>query len=158
MLSFSTAASAAVLLCVIVAVLEGACAGKNVRAFFKTVRFPRYSAPLWVWSIIGVMYYAIFGFVVFRFLSAVPPSFLARATLTLIVAMMVGNALANLVIFRARNLHLSYVIGCAFAGLDVLLTICALRLDGIAASVLVPYLVYRIYAVWWGRELARLNP
>jgi tryptophan-rich sensory protein len=72
--------------------------------------------------------------------------------------MMVGNALANLVIFRARNLHLSYVIGCAFAGLDVLLAIAALRLDRLAASVLVPYLIYRVYAVWWGRELARLNP
>lgn len=158
MLSFSTAASAAVVLCVSVAVLEGVCAGKNVRAFFDTVRFPRYSAPLWVWSIIGVMYYAIFGFVAFRFLSAVPPSFLAGATLVLIVGMMVGNALANLVIFRASNLHLSYVIGCAFAGLDVLLAICALRLDRVAASVLVPYLIYRIYAVWWGRALARLNP
>jgi translocator protein len=157
-LSFSTAASGTVLLCVLVALLEGVCAGKNVRAFFGTIRFPRYSAPLWVWSIIGAAYYAIFGFVVFRLLSAVPASFLARATLTLIVGMMVGNSLANLVIFRARNLHLSYVIGCAFAGLDVLLTICAVRLDGIAASVLVPYLVYRIYAVWWGRELDRLNP
>ncbi len=72
--------------------------------------------------------------------------------------MMVGNALANLVILRARNLHPSYVIGCAFAGLDVLLTVCVLRLDGIAASVLVPNLVYRIYAVWWGRAVARLNP
>jgi tryptophan-rich sensory protein len=50
------------------------------------------------------------------------------------------------------------VIGCAFAGLDVLLAVCLLRLDGLAASVLVPYLIYRIYAVWWGRALSRLNP
>jgi tryptophan-rich sensory protein len=105
--SFSTAASAAVVLCATVAVLEGVCAGKNVRAFFDRLCFPRYSAPLCVWAIIGAAYYAIFGFVTFRLLSAAPPSLLARAALTLIVAMMVANALTNLVIFRARNLHLS---------------------------------------------------
>jgi tryptophan-rich sensory protein len=157
-LSVSTAASVAVVLCVIVAVLEGICAGRNVRSFFGTLRFPRYSAPLWVWSIIGIAYYATFGFVAFRLLSAVSPSFLARTTLALLGAMMVGNALANLVIFRARNLHLSHLIGCVFAGLDVLLAGCVLSLDRFAGSVLVPYLVYRIYAVWWGRTLARLNP
>jgi hypothetical protein len=56
-----------------------------------------------------------------------------------------------------NTLHLRYVIGCAFAGFDVL-TICVLRLDRIAASVLLPYLVHRIYAVGWGRALAKLNP
>ena len=122
------------------------------------MRCPRYSAPLWLWSIIGALYYALFGFLIFRLLSAVQPSLLARATLTLIVAMMVANALANLVIFRARNLHLSSAIGCAFVVLDVVLTICLLRLDMYGASALVPYLMYRVYAVWWGRALANLNP
>ena len=158
MWSVSTAASAAVALCATVAVLEGVCAGRNVRAFFDTVRFPRYSAPLWVWSIIGALYYAVFGFLVFRLLSAVPPSSLARVTLTLIVSMMVANALTNLVIFRARNLHLSYAIGCAFVVFDVVLTVCLLRLDRFAASALIPYLIYRVYAVWWGRALVTLNP
>ena len=157
MWSTSTAAYAAGLLCVTVAVLEGVCAGKDVRAFFQTLRFPRYSAPLWVWSIIGAVYYGIFGFVTFRMLSAVPPSLPARATLALIVAMMVGNALSNLVIFRARNLHLSDMIGRVFGGLDVILAISLVRLDTVAARVLLPYLVYRIYAVWWGRALAELN-
>jgi tryptophan-rich sensory protein len=128
-----------------------------VRAFFQTLRFPRYSAPLWVWSIIGVLYYGVFGFVAFRLLNSVPPSFLERITLALIVTMMIGNALANLVIFRARNLRVSYLIGCVFAALDVILVVCVLRLDGLAASALVPYLAYRVYGVWWGRELAKLN-
>ena len=157
MLSFTTAAWTAIVLCVITAGLEGLCAGKNVRRFFQSVRFPRYSAPLWAWSVIGALYYATFGFVVFRLLSAAPLTPLSRATLVLIVAMMVGNALANLVIFRARNLHLSYVIGCGFAAIDLLLVGCMLFLDRIAALALAPYLVYRIYAVWWGQALAKLN-
>jgi tryptophan-rich sensory protein len=154
----TTAAWATVALCVVAATLEGLCAGRNVRAFFETLRFPSYSAPLWVWSIIGIVYYAIFGFVVFRLLGTTPTSPLAGATLALIIAMMLGNALTNLVIFRARNLHLSYVIGCVFAGLDLLLIGLVVRLDSVAARALVPYLVYRVYAVWWGRALMKLNP
>ena len=36
------------LICGTAAVLEGACAGKNVKAFFATLRFPRYSAAVGV--------------------------------------------------------------------------------------------------------------
>ena len=144
-------------MCAVTAALEGVCAGRNVRAFFQTLRFPPYSAPLWVWSIIGAVYYAIFGFVVFRLLSTAAPTGLVVATLALILAMMLGNALANLVIFRARNLYLSYVIGCIFAGLDLLLVALVLPLDLVAAATLAPYFIYRIYAVWWGRALAKLN-
>jgi tryptophan-rich sensory protein len=104
------------------------------------------------------MYYAIFGYVVFRLLSSAPPSVLTGTMLTLIVLMMVGNGLANLAIFRARNLRLSYVIGCVFAILDAVLFGLAVLLDSIAALTLVPYLVYRVYAVWWGRALIKLNP
>jgi tryptophan-rich sensory protein len=84
-LSATNAAWAAVAVCALAAALEGVCAGRNIRAFFDTCRFPEYSAPFWVWSIIGAVYYAVFGFVVFRLLGAAPPTALTRATLTLIV-------------------------------------------------------------------------
>jgi hypothetical protein len=86
------------------------------------------------------------------------PAALAGATLTLIVVMMLGNALANLVVFRALDVHLSYLIGNVFAAVDVLLVGCVVRLDTLAAATLAPYLVYRVYAVWWGRALMKLNP
>ncbi len=54
--------------CIAAAVLEGWCAGKNVRAYFATLRFPPYSAPLWVWYIIGGLYYLLFFFLIFRIL------------------------------------------------------------------------------------------
>ena len=46
-------------------------------------------------------------------------SALRNVTLTLIVLMMVVNALTKYVIFRARNLHLSYIIGNALRGMMV---------------------------------------
>lgn len=143
--------------CVIAAALEGVCAGKNVKSFFATLRFPPYSAPLWVWSIIGGLYYVLFFFVIYRLLRLDSDSALRSAALTLISFMMVVNALTNYVIFRARNLRLSFIVGTVFPIMDIALFICLIRLDRIAAWSLVPYLLYRIYALWWGYGLWKIN-
>lgn len=142
--------------CVIVAGLEGLCAGNKVREYFATLRFPRYSAPLWLWYGIGGLYYAIFFFVSYRLLR-LDESALKLATLALIALMMILNALSNYVIFRARNLFGSFIIGSLFPILDITLFICMVQLDKTAAWLLVPYLLYRLYAVWWGYGLWKLN-
>jgi tryptophan-rich sensory protein len=154
----SIAAWISVATCAFAAIVEGLCAGRGVRHFFESVRCPRYSPPLWLWSIIGGLYYLVFGFVIYRLLSKVPPSSLTWGALALTVAMMFGNGLSNLVIFRRRDLRLSRTIGNLYALLDILLLFLVSRLDAVTAWVLVPYLVYRAYAVWWGDALARLNP
>ena len=145
------------LVCGLAAALEGACAGRNVKAFFSTLRFPPYSAPLWVWSIIGGVYYLIFGFVTYRLLR-LDDSLLRSAALALVLFMMIVNALTNYIIFRARNLRLSSIVGCLFPVMDMTLLFCLIQLDTLAAWSFVPYLIYRIYAVWWGYALWKLNP
>ena len=143
--------------CVVAAALEGLCAGKNVKSFYAELRFPRYSAPLWVWGIIGGLYYVIFWFVLYRLLKLGGDSVTRSVALTLILFMMVVNALTNYIIFRARNLRLSCIIGNVFPIMDVALFVCLLRLDKIAAWSLIPYLIYRIYALWWGYGLWKMN-
>lgn len=143
--------------CALAAVLEGVCAGKNVKSFFAKLRFPPYSAPLWVWSIIGGLYYVIFCFVIYRLLRLDSDAALRPAALTLILFMMIVNALTNYIIFRAQNLRLSFIVGSLFPVLDVALFICLVRLDKVAAWSLIPYLLYRIYALWWGYSLWKMN-
>ena len=143
--------------CVLAAALEGLCAGRNVKSFFAELRFPPFSAPLWVWSIIGALYYVTFCFVLYRLLRLDSNSVLKYAALTLMFFMMVINALTNYIIFRARKIHLSFIIGNIFPIMDVTLFICLIRLDGIAAWSLIPYLLYRIYAIWWGYALWKIN-
>ena len=111
-------------ICVIAAALEGVCAGKNVKSFFATLRFPPYSAPLWVWSVIGGLYYVIFFFVIYSLLRLDSDSALSHMALTLILFMMVINALTNYIIFRARNLRLSFIVGALFPVMDIALFIC----------------------------------
>ena len=73
------------------------------------------------------------------------------------VLMMIVNALTNYIIFRAQNLRLSFIVGAFFPVMDVALFLCLLRLDLIAAWSMIPYLVYRIYGVWWGYSLWKVN-
>ena len=148
---------ASVSACAVCAALEGVCAGSGVRAFFTTLRAPKYSAPLPVWYAIGVMYYLTFGFVLYRLLSLPQTDTLIRLALALVAAMMLANALWNLVFFRARNLFVACITGAAAPILDVALFICLLRLERTAALALVPYLLYRVYAVWWGFALWTAN-
>jgi hypothetical protein len=60
-------------------------------------------------------------------------------------------------IFRAQNLRLSFIIGLLIPIMDVALFVCLVQLDRFAAWALVSYLLYRIYAVWWGFALWKLN-
>lgn len=146
------------LICVVAAVLEGISAGKNVRAFFNELRRPKYSAPLWAWSIIGVVYYAIFGFVLYRLLRLTAAGGLRSVAIFLIIAMMILNALSNYVIFRARDLRRSFMIGAVFPIFDLALLALLIRLDSLAALSLVPYLIYRVYGVYWGYAVWKANP
>jgi tryptophan-rich sensory protein len=143
--------------CIIAAGLEGVCAGKNVKSFFASLRFPPYSAPLRVWSIIGVFYYAIFCFVLYRLLRLDGSYVVKYTALTLILFMMIVNALTNYIIFRAQDLRLSFIVGALFPIMDIALFICLIQLDKAAAWSLVPYLLYRIYAAWWGYGLWKIN-
>lgn len=144
-------------ICALAAALEGVCAGRNVKAFFSTLKFPPYSAPLWIWSIIGGVYYIIFWFVLYRLFKLTAYSRLWYATVALMLFMMTVNGLSNYVIFRAKNLWLSYMIGNVFPVMDIALLLCLIQLDTVSAWSFVPYLIYRIYAVWWGYALWKAN-
>jgi|ERR1041384_4779740 tryptophan-rich sensory protein len=144
-------------ICFVAAAFEGLCAGKGVRSYFAQLRFPRYSAPLWVWYGIGGVYYAVFFFIIFELLRIDKQSRLRTGTLALIIFMMVANALWNYLFFRAKKLFASFVSGSLAPITDLALFICLIKLDTTAAWALVPYLIYRIYAVWWGYGLWKMN-
>lgn len=144
-------------ICALAAALEGVCAGKNVKSYFAELRSPSFAPPLWAWYIIGVVYYATFFFILYRILKLTTDSILKPLTLCLIVFMMAANALWNYVFFRARKLFLAFVTGSAAPVFDATLFICLVQLDSVAAWSLVPYLLYRAYAVYWGYALWKLN-
>lgn len=137
-------------ICAAAAGLEGLCAGKNVKQYFAKLKFPRYSAPLWVWYIIGGLYYLIFSYVLYRVLLKNFEHFLPKATFAFIVFMLILNGLWNYVFFRGQNLFVGFMVASLFPLLDIILLVLLIKLDASAAWALVPYLGYRVYGVWWG--------
>src|SRR5262245_19742293 len=91
------------IVCVVAAVLEGLCAGKNVKSYFAELKQPQYSPPFWVWTIIGGLFYVTFFFVLYRVLRRYDGAASRVATIILILVMMLLNALWNYLFFRARK-------------------------------------------------------
>jgi hypothetical protein len=87
-----------------------------------------------VWTIIGGIYYLIFFFITYRLFRFSGYPFWWYVALGLCVFMMVVNGLSNYVIFRARNLYLSFVIGAVFPVMDVTLFALLMALDRSACA------------------------
>jgi tryptophan-rich sensory protein len=147
----------ALVLCAISATLEGALAGRGVQARFAELRLPRFSPPLPVWFVIGGLCYLICFTVLYR-LFRLPPSRSRDAALALLAGMMLINALWNYVFFRKRDLYLSFFAFLPYGILAVALFLLTLRLDRLAAWVVLPYVLYLVYAAAWGYGLWKRNP
>ena len=145
-------------ICVVSAMLEGVLAGKNVKAFFAKLRFPPYSAPLWLWYVIGIVYYVICFFILYRTFGHDGNHWPKYAAVSLLLVMMGVNAFWNYVFFRAQNLFLSFFAFAFYPVVAIALFVCLLQFDKIAAWSLLPYFVYLLYAVYWGYGLWKLNP
>lgn len=156
-LSFRTAFAISLTICLCAALLEGLFAGRNVKATFAGLRFPRYSLPLWAWFAVGAAYYVLFFTIVFRILRTSDRTILAAVTLVLAVKMMFINAFWNLLFFRLRSVLLSLVLGIPYGLIAIVLFGCLLTFDRAAALTLSPYLVYLLYANYWGYQLWKLN-
>jgi tryptophan-rich sensory protein len=144
-------------ICVIGAVLEGIAAGSNIKPLFAKLRFPSYSAPLWVWYIIGVFYYATYGFILFCILRYDGVSILRPNAFALVLVIMAANAFWNYVFFRAQRLYFGFVVGLLYSVVAFALFACLLQFDRVAAWGQVPYLLYLTYAYRWSRGLLKLN-
>jgi len=145
-------------LCAAAAALEGLAAGGGVKARFAELRLPPFSPPLAVWIGIGVGYYVICFFILSRLLAAPPASATTgRLALGLVCLLMLANAAWGLLFFRRRDLRLSFLAFPPYAVLTLALGTTLWVVDRLAAVVLLPYLLYLIYATWWGYRLWRLN-
>lgn len=147
----------AFLLCIAAAAIEGAFAGRGVKQRFAGLRQPTLSPSLTVWAAIGVLYYAMCFAVLYRILSGGLSSALPLLAFGLVLLLMLANAVWNYVFFRRRNLRGSFLFFFGYAALALALTGVLSGFDGLAAALLLPYLVYLVYATRWSYSLWRLN-
>ena len=143
-------------ICIAAAALEGIFAGRGVKLRLAQLRQPPYSPPFAVWVGIGLLYYLI-CFVVLSRLLASTPSPLRSAALASVVALLIGNATWNLVLFRYKNVEASAIVSVVYAVLALAVAILLTLVDPVSAWMFLPYLIYLAYATWWVLALRRLN-
>ena len=147
----------ALVACVISAALEGVLAGRGVRQYFASLRQPGYALPLWSWYIVGGLYYVMCFVVLVRILG-LEPGRTRNFALLLSAKLMAANAVWNYLFFRLRSPGAAFALSVPYSLIAVGLLVCLAGLDRLAAWVLLPYLVYLLYANAWGYRLWQLNP
>ncbi len=145
-------------ICIIAAIFEGLFAGKNIKPFLEKLRTPAYSPTFAIWVIIGVGYYAICFTILYRLFRFETENSVRDLALLMLLKVMAINALWNYFFFRRQSLFYSNLLAVGYSLIAIALFICLIQFDVIAALVLVPYLLYLIYAFRWGYGLWKLNP
>jgi len=143
--------------CALAAALEAWAAGRNVKGRFAALRLPSFSPPFAVWIGIGLGYYVMCFFILWRLLTTALVSPAGHLALVLLGALMLANAVWGVFFFRRRNLRLSFLAFPPYALLALVLDVVLIGVDRVAALILLPYLVYLAYATWWGYRVWRLN-
>ena len=108
----------AFVICLGAAALEGLLAGGGVQRRLAQLQQPRYSPPFVVWVAIGICYYLICFVVLSRVINAVRTPFW-WATFSMVLALLLGNALWSLVFFRLRNLEATAIITVAYVPIAI---------------------------------------
>lgn len=146
------------LICGIAAALEGLFAGKNVKSVMSKLRKPKLSPPFWLWVIIGVVYYIIYCFILFRILRYVDNFTIRYTAFALVLVILALNAFWNYFFFRRENVLVASMLGVFYSLVAIALFVCLLQFDDVAALAQIPYLLYLIYAFYWSYGLLKLNP
>jgi len=147
----------ALVICFVAAIAEAIAAGRNPSACLRALRQPSWAPPQWLWYVVGVLYYGA-CLVSLTVLLEQDPSLESRSiALNLLVAVMVLNAMWNVVFFRYRALAFSALMFVPYAVLVCAMVYTLYLVDGRAAAPFVLYLFYLPYACAWTIAVWKLN-
>jgi tryptophan-rich sensory protein len=151
------ATAAALAICLLAALLEGAFSGASPEAYLARLAMPPFSPPLWAWYLIGAAYYVTCFVVLLRVIRHGKRGTRRGVALALVVALMVMNAVWNWVFFGMQDPLVSALVLVPYSVLAIALLVTLAGVDRAAALTLVPYVVYLAYADYWGFGVWRLN-
>jgi tryptophan-rich sensory protein len=143
--------------CIIAAALEGVLSGTRVKQRFAELRLPQGAPPLWVWSVLGAAYYVLFFLVLNSLLASPPTHVWTPVALTLAAVALVANATWNWIFFRKKDLWLSYAFFAPYVTVALALALVLYRLRSALFAWYLLYVLYLVYATWWGRSVYYLN-
>lgn len=144
----------ALLICAGIASVEGLCAGREPMAKLRALRQPAWSPAPWVWVVIGLFWYGICYAALVRLL----PAFDERRTIIgLLIALMLGNAFANVPQFRMVRLDIAFFYLFPYWLLLAMFLVAVRDVDRLVFGLFAVYTGYQPYAAVWAWRLWQLN-
>ena len=148
---------ASIAICVLFALFGGALVGESLGTWYAGLEKPWFLLPLWVFYIVGFVYYVLFATVLYRILVHVGDRRGRANSLVLTIVVLFLNELWNYGFFGLE----STLVG--FLGIVVLLVplttlVVALRnYERFSAMLVAVYWIWVLYDLAWTYELWRLN-
>ena len=148
---------ASIAICVLFALFGGALVGESLGAWYARLEKPWFLVPLWVFYIVGFVYYVLFATVLYRILVHVGDRRGRANSLVLTIVVLFLNELWNYGFFGLE----STLVG--FLGIVVLLVplttlVVVLRnYERFSAMLVAVYWIWVLYDLAWTYELWRLN-
>jgi benzodiazapine receptor len=146
-----------ILVCELVGILGAVSTGAGTGDWYRTLAKPSFQPPAWLFGPVWTLLYAVMGVAAWRIwrLGMDRPG--VRLALALFAAQLLLNAIWSPVFFGAHQLGAALVV-IALLWLVLLPTVVAFaRLDGPAAGLLIPYLVWVTFAAVLNAAIWRLN-
>ena len=148
---------ASIAICVLFALFGGALVGESLGTWYAGLEKPWFLLPLWIFYIVGFVYYVLFATVLYRILVHVGDRRGRANSLVLTIVVLFLNELWNYGFFGLE----STLVG--FLGIVVLLVplttlVVALRnYERFSAMLVAVYWIWVLYDLAWTYELWRLN-
>jgi tryptophan-rich sensory protein len=146
-----------VLTCLAMAVLGTVLAGDGLETWYADLEKPAFLVPLWGFYVVGVLYYLLFGVVIYRIAAYIDEAAVRRRLLVLTVAVMLLNELWNFAFLGMQSTLAGFVGIVIFLVPLLILIVRLVPEDRIGGGLLVGYSVWVAYDIAWTYALWQLN-
>ena len=147
----------AITMCVLFALFGGALVGESLGTWYAALEKPWFLVPLWVFYIVGFVYYVLFATVLYRILVHVNDRRGRVTTLALTIIVLFLNELWNYGFFGLESTLVGFL-GIAVFLVPLTALVLALRnYERFSAILVAVYWIWVLYDLAWTFELWRLN-
>ena len=134
------------------AFLEGVLAGASPLKRLGALQQPWWAPPMWVWVVIGIVWYAICFVAVSRLIGSS-----SLLSLVLLGVLMLGNVVANVPLFRMGRLDLAFYYLVPYWIVLAAFIASIWKIDAVSAALFCAYAAYQLYAAAWSYRLWAMN-
>jgi tryptophan-rich sensory protein len=150
-------AATSVLTCLGMVLLGMVLAGDGLETWYVNLEKPAFLVPLWSFYVVGVLYYLLFGVVIYRIAAYMDEAAVRSRLLGLTVAVMLLNELWNFAFLGMQSTLAGFVGIVIFLVPLLILIVRLVPEDRIGGGLLIGYSVWVAYDIAWTYALWQLN-